>query len=68
VLHLCMVGHNPGMENIVNLLLGERGVAGFVTCGVAMLELDITSWSSTQPGCATLQRFLTPRSLWGAAE
>ncbi len=68
VQHLCLVGHNPGMENIANLLVGERGVAGFVTCGVAMLELDVINWRSTQAGCAKLRRFLTPRNLWGAAE
>lgn len=68
VQHLCIVGHNPGMENTSNLLIGQREVVDFVTCAVAMLELKVDSWRSVKPGCATLLRFLTPRSLWGSTD
>jgi phosphohistidine phosphatase len=64
VSHLCLVGHNPGMENLANLLVGARAITGFVTCGVAMLELDSKTWAQAGPGCGRLVKFLQPRSLW----
>jgi len=66
--HVCMVGHNPGMENLTNWLAGERTLAGFVTCGVAMLELDISSWEKLRKGCGKLVHFLAPRELWDVDE
>src|SRR5688572_6245486 len=45
--HICLVGHNPGMENLTNWLCGSRAVEDVVTCAVVMLELDIESWEKT---------------------
>ena len=62
--HLCLVGHNPGMENLANWLLGERGISAMVTCGVAILELNVPNWTRLKEKCATLKHFLQPKVLW----
>jgi len=58
--HVCLVGHNPGMENFTNWLCGSRVVEDVVTCAVIMLELDIESWERTDAGKAKLREFLYP--------
>lgn len=61
--HLCLVGHNPGMENFSNWLLGQTVISAFVTCGVAILKLKLKSWRDLRPGSGELVDFLVPRSL-----
>jgi phosphohistidine phosphatase len=63
--HVCLVGHNPGLENLTNWLVGRRAVEEFKTCGVAMLELNIADWARLKDGCAKLTEFLYPAKLWG---
>ncbi len=58
--HVCLVGHNPGMENLTNWLCGTRVVEEVVTCAVIMLELDIPSWEKTGAGKARLREYLYP--------
>lgn len=58
--HVCLVGHNPGMENLTNWLCGSRAVADVVTCGVMMLELDAESWQKTDEGKGRLREYLYP--------
>lgn len=65
VQHLTLVGHNPGMEFLANTLVGQRSILALVTCGVVLLELNVSTWASVREKCATLQRFLQPKALWG---
>ena len=58
--HVCLVGHNPGMEQFTNWLCGDRVVTDVVTCAVIMLELDITSWQKADAGKARLREYLYP--------
>jgi phosphohistidine phosphatase len=58
--HVCLIGHNPGMENLANWLCGTRVVEDVVTCAVIMLELDIPSWSGADMGRATLREYIYP--------
>ncbi len=58
--HVCVVGHNPGMENLANWLCGTRVVEDVVTCAVIMLELDISSWEMTGTYKAKLREYLYP--------
>ncbi len=58
--HVCLVGHNPGMENLTNWLCGMRAVEDVVTCAVIMLELDIPVWASADMGKAKLREYLYP--------
>lgn len=65
-----MVGHNPGLEDLVLMLVpdGEHGLRDIVeekypTAAIADLELDIVDWSAAMPGAARLTRFVRPRDL-----
>lgn len=66
--HVCLIGHNPGMENLTNWMVGERIITGFVTCGVAMLELRINSWEELRAKCAKLMHYLRPKDLWDVSD
>jgi phosphohistidine phosphatase len=54
-----IVGHNPGFEGIVRILSGnyER----MPTAALAVIDLDIESWSETEPGCGQLREVLRPK-------
>jgi phosphohistidine phosphatase len=59
-----LVGHNPGLEELICLLAGGEGVEAMLrlpTAGLACIALDIDEWAHMQPACGLLQWFLTPR-------
>jgi phosphohistidine phosphatase len=59
-----LVGHNPGLEELVCLLTGGEGAEAILrlpTAGLACIALDIAAWSHLGPACGLLQWFLTPR-------
>jgi phosphohistidine phosphatase len=63
-----LVGHNPGVADLVLLLaepgeLRERVAAKVPTGALATLEADIASWSELEPGSARLVEFVVPREL-----
>jgi phosphohistidine phosphatase len=62
-----LVGHNPGCEELVDLLAGERDRAAaarlaekYPTAGVAVLDHD-EDWSRLAARCARLSAFAVPR-------
>jgi phosphohistidine phosphatase len=60
-----LVGHNPGIGELANLLAGSGGdrarmSAKFPTCALAMLDFSIERWADAAPGAACLVRFVTP--------
>ena len=60
-----LIGHNPGVEDLTDLLLGG-GLARaekFPTAAAALLELPIRTWNSLQPANAVLHEFVIPREL-----
>jgi phosphohistidine phosphatase len=63
-----LVGHNPGLEDLVLLLSAEsnplRGAVEekFPTASVAVLELD-GDWADAADGCGHLVRFVRPRDI-----
>lgn len=65
---LLMVGHNPGLEDLVLMLVpGGDALRGSVeekypTAALAEMSFD-GSWSALAPGGATLTRFVRPRDL-----
>jgi phosphohistidine phosphatase len=66
---LMIVGHNPGLQELAELLMlddggeaGERLRQKFPTAAVAVLDFRITRWADLSPGAATLERFVTPKS------
>jgi len=64
-----LVGHNPGLQDLVVALAGE-GETGdlervrekFPTCALAALSSG-SAWSDLRPGQARLEWFVTPRQL-----
>ena len=65
-----LVGHNPGLEDLVLMLVPDtaeplRGTveAKFPTASIAVLTLDIDAWRGAAPSIATLTRFTRPRDL-----
>lgn len=70
VLTLMLVGHNPGMEDLAKLLMaddggeaGERLRTKFPTAAIAVLSFAISSWTDAGPAKASLDRFVTPKTM-----
>ncbi|MCT8000989.1 histidine phosphatase family protein [Sphingomonas sanguinis] len=66
--HVLLVGHNPGLEDLVLELaldseLRERVEDKYPTATVAQMTLPITRWAEVQPHSATLVAFIRPRDL-----
>jgi phosphohistidine phosphatase len=65
-----VVGHNPGLHELVLKLaradedgLRQRVNAKFPTGALALLDLDVDSWSEAAPGCGEIVELLLPREL-----
>ena len=69
--HALMVGHNPGLEDLVLMLVGEDGggplrgevEAKFPTASVATMTFDVARWADLATRGGTLVRFIRPRDL-----
>ena len=67
--HVLLVGHNPGLEELVLLLVPDGGALRdqveikFPTATLAEMTFDIASWDEVRAGGATLARFVRPRDL-----
>jgi phosphohistidine phosphatase len=55
-----LVGHNPGFQDLANLLAGG-GVDNLPTGGLVYLELPAPRWQDVQPGSATLRGVYGPK-------
>jgi len=62
-----IVGHNPGIAEIANLLAGGgadddrlRMAAKFPTSGFAVIDFAVESWADVEPRKGRLERFVTP--------
>jgi phosphohistidine phosphatase len=63
-----MVGHNPGLEELVLGLVSGGDLRGnveakFPTASLAELHFDVAHWRDIQPGKGELVRFTRPRDL-----
>ncbi|MEZ5817164.1 MAG: histidine phosphatase family protein [Hyphomicrobiaceae bacterium] len=72
VRHLLMIGHNPGLQDLVLCLVGGRLDAAhetiaekLPTAALVVLDLDIADWSAIGPGCGRITHFATPKLLKG---
>lgn len=63
---IMLVGHNPGLENLFNLLVSEQQpvehVQLFPTCAMAHFIMP-SDWSHLEAGDGKLQQFITPKQL-----
>lgn len=67
---LLIVGHNPGLEQLVLMLVPEQGAGArgavaekYPTASLAEMALDVDDWDQVAPGTAALVRFVRPRDL-----
>ena len=65
-----LTGHNPGLEELVLLLIPEDGAklrgdveAKFPTASLAVIRFDADHWADVRPASGTLVRFTRPRDL-----
>lgn len=67
--HVLLVGHNPGLEELVLLLVPDGGALRdevaikFPTATLAEMTFDGEGWDAVRAGGATLTRFVRPRDL-----
>ncbi len=68
---LLLVGHNPGLEQLVLMLVpGGTGDSArlsveekYPTASLAEIALDVAHWADVLPGSGRLTRFVRPRDL-----
>lgn len=68
---LLLSGHNPGMEELILLLVPDRDDDAardrveekFPTASLAELRFDVDHWADIQPGGGRLSRFVRPRDI-----
>ncbi|MFL9839995.1 histidine phosphatase family protein [Sphingomonas sp. ST-64] len=66
-----LIGHNPGLEDLVLLLVPDRANDAlrdsveekFPTAALVEMHFDTDAWSEVRAGGATLIRFVRPRDL-----
>jgi phosphohistidine phosphatase len=66
-----LVGHNPGLENLAELLSGPKSKKKalsylrdkFPTAALAVVEFETDAWSNINHGQGRLRRFVRPRDL-----
>lgn len=64
VQHVALVGHNPGVSNLVSALTTgatARLNIHFPTAAIANLEMEIFWWNQIRLGCGQLRWLITPK-------
>ena len=56
-----LVGHNPGLEELLGVLTGEPH--RMITASLACIELSIERWNEVTSGTGKLQWILKPKEL-----
>ncbi len=55
-----IVGHNPAITELANLL-GDEYVENVPTCGYVQLQSEVSSWQDINANCATTTHFIYPK-------
>ena len=70
VQRLMLIGHNPGMENLAQRLIGggkkkalKNLQSKFPTAAVAVIRFDAQDWARVGDGAGELTRFIRPKDL-----
>jgi phosphohistidine phosphatase len=56
-----LVGHNPGLEQLLEQLTGER--EALPTAALAQISLDVEKWSKVRDNSGSLVRLVKPKEL-----
>jgi phosphohistidine phosphatase len=70
VQRLLLVGHNPGLENLILRLSGDdscdhrdRVAEGFPTAALAVLQLPAQKWADVEPASGKIAHLIVPKEL-----
>ena len=55
-----IVGHNPGLENLIRILTGE--IEPMTTAAFAAIDLEIEYWNDIKAGCGNLRVLIRPQN------
>jgi phosphohistidine phosphatase len=72
---LLLVGHNPGLHDLANTLIGSGDVEAreslnekLPTSGLVVIDFAFDDWSKLHEHAGRLERFVTPRVISGASD
>jgi phosphohistidine phosphatase len=51
--HLMIVGHNPGISSLADLLAPQARLGEFATGSACTMQVDVQAWSQVRAGCAS---------------
>lgn len=54
-----LVGHNPGLENLLKILTGE--IQAMPTAALAIIDLNIEKWNEISQKCGKLRVLIRPK-------
>ena len=60
---LLLIGHNPGLTDLVNWVCDRPALDHLPTAGFAQLDLTIGHWADLQRGCGRLAGHLFPKEI-----
>lgn len=58
-----LLGHNPGLTDLCNQLVGRLALDNLPTAGYLQLEIPVSVWGDVSEGTATLLEWRFPRDL-----
>lgn len=59
--HLLLVGHNPGLTELGNLL-ADCGIDNLPTCALLVIDFEVSSWRQVAPGAGALLLYDYPKN------
>ena len=59
---LVLVGHNPGLTQLANMMLPDLAVQNLPTAGAVVIDVDVTSWRHIDAGPFRLRLFDFPKN------
>jgi len=61
----CLIGHNPGFEDLANSLIPGMVVEHLPTCGVVWMKLKSDTWGAVGVGDGVLVEGFSPKDMQG---
>ncbi len=66
IVHLMVIGHNPGASDLIHLLVPHGGISTLTTAALCSMVFDTEHWHSIGPDCVKeVQHQSPPSRLWG---
>ena len=60
--HLMLVGHNPGLTDLVNQL-AHAGISNIPTCGIVVIRFSVDRWRDVSDGAGEMLLFDYPKKI-----